>query len=64
MPEMEKMPNMGPNIPPMSPEDAVKMREYEKGKKITMKDGSVRTVYSVKEEMDARAEDREREFNV
>lgn len=44
----------------VTPEDATKKAEYEKGKKIQLADGSVATVYSVQEEIETRQKSREK----
>jgi hypothetical protein len=64
MPEIEKMPSSNsPEVPPMSRQEiekaAVIRGEYEKGKKILMKDNTVRIVHSFEEETQAKREDRE-----
>ncbi len=64
MPEIEQIPTPGKQIPPMSSEDVIKQEAYRKGKKIVMKDGTIRIVHSRQEELEAITEDREKEYNV
>lgn len=59
MPTIEKIPERDSStMPPFKPEN----KEYKEGRPIRMKDGTVRIVHSLKEEMEARSEDREREL--
>lgn len=50
MPELTRMPNPG-EMPPMSPDDIRKRSEYERGKKIQMRNGSIVMVNSLEEEI-------------
>jgi hypothetical protein len=47
-------------VKPITPEDLEKQTEYKKGKRIQLPDGSIITVYSVKEEIEAREKAREK----
>lgn len=58
MPEVEHMPFPGQEVPPMSPDQPENKR---KKRAIQMKDGTVRFVDSIEEEIEARREDREKE---
>jgi hypothetical protein len=56
MPEITPLefPRKDPGMPPMSHEDILKKNEYEQGKKVQLRDGSIVIVKSAQEEMEIR----------